>query len=319
MAKEQVSSILRALQILECFMDRETEWTLKALVDHLDMPSTTVFRQVSTLAERQYLVQDPVRKSYRVGPRLMLLASAILGQSDLRRVARPELEHLSDTVHETINLSVLLEHDIFYLDKVETHRSIVCNTQIGGRAPAYATSSGKAMLSCQNEAYKIELIMKQAKTSPKDRVVVPAAVNLAKETDAPAAALELPDGKIVLGKTKELLGASAAVLLNAVKELGGIDHSIDLISPESIAPIQELKVRYLGSGNPRLHTDEVLIALSTCAATDENARIALEQLPKLRGCQVHTTVMLSNVDKNVFKKLGIGLTCEPVQEDKKIG
>ena len=115
MAKEQVSSILRALQILECFMDRETEWTLKALVDHLDMPSTTVFRQVSTLAERQYLVQDPVRKSYRVGPRLMLLASAILGQSDLRRVARPELEHLSDTVHETINLSVLLEHDIFYL------------------------------------------------------------------------------------------------------------------------------------------------------------------------------------------------------------
>lgn len=153
MAKEQVSSILRALKILECFMDRETEWTLKALVDHLDMPSTTVFRQVSTLAERQYLVQDPVRKSYRVGPRLMLLASAILGQSDLRRVARPELEHLSDTVHETINLSVLLEHDIFYLDKVETHRSIVCNTQIGGRAPAYATSSGKAMLSCQNEAY----------------------------------------------------------------------------------------------------------------------------------------------------------------------
>ena len=171
----------------------------------------------------------------------------------------------------------------------------------------------------KDEVYKQELIMKQAKISPKDRVVVPAAVNLAKETDAPAAALELPDGKIVLGKTKELLGASAAVLLNAVKELGGIDHSIDLISPESIAPIQELKVRYLGSGNPRLHTDEVLIALSTCAATDENARIALEQLPKLRGCQVHTTVMLSNVDKNVFKKLGIGLTCEPVQEDKKIG
>ena len=124
MAKEQVSSILRALQILECFMDRETEWTLKELVEHLDMPSTTVFRQVSTLADRQYLVQDPVRKSYRVGPRLMLLASAILGQSDLRRVARAELEHLSDTVQETINLSVLLERDIFYLDKVETHRSI---------------------------------------------------------------------------------------------------------------------------------------------------------------------------------------------------
>lgn len=173
--------------------------------------------------------------------------------------------------------------------------------------------------SCQNEAYKIELIMKQAKISPNDRPVVPAAIELAKETGAPAAAMELPNGKIVLGKTKELLGASAAVLLNAVKELGGIDHSIDLISPESIAPIQELKVRYLGGVNPRLHTDEVLIALSTCAATDDNARIALEQLPKLRGCQVHTTVMLSNVDKNIFKKLGIDVTCEPVQEDKKIG
>ena len=88
-------------------------------------------------------------------------------------------------------------------------------------------------------------------------------------------------------------------------------------SPESIAPIQELKVRYLGSTNPRLHTDEVLIALSTCAATDQNARTALEQLPKLRGCQVHTSVLLSDVDTNIFKKLGIELTCEPVQEDKK--
>lgn len=153
MAKEQVSSILRALRILECFMDRETEWTLKELVEYLDLPTTTVFRQVSTLTERQYLIQDPVRKSYRVGPRLMLLASAILGQSDLRQTAWPELEHLSATVRETINLSVLLEHDIFYLDKVETHRSIVCNTRVGTRAPAYATSSGKVMLAGQDPAY----------------------------------------------------------------------------------------------------------------------------------------------------------------------
>lgn len=152
MAKEQVSSILRALQILECFMDNETEWTLKALVDQLGLPTTTVFRQVSTLTDRRYLEQDPVRKSYRVGPRLMLLASSILGQSDLRQVARPELERLSDTVQETINLSVLLEHDIFYLDKVETHRSIVCNTRVGSRAPAYATSCGKIMLADLSEA-----------------------------------------------------------------------------------------------------------------------------------------------------------------------
>ena len=169
----------------------------------------------------------------------------------------------------------------------------------------------------QDEVYKIQIIMKQAKITPADRPVVPAAQNLSKEIGAPAAAMELPNGKIVVGKTKDLLGASAALLLNAVKELGNIDHEIDLISPESIAPIQELKVKYLGSVNPRLHTDEILIALSTCAATDENAQIALEQLPKLRGCQVHTTVLLSDVDKKIFKKLGLELTSDPVERNKK--
>ncbi|MPM70079.1 Transcriptional regulator KdgR [bioreactor metagenome] len=153
MAKEQVSSILRALQILECFMDQKTEWTLKALVDHLDIPTTTVFRQVSTMVDREYLEQDPVRKSYHIGPRLFLLASSIIGQSDLRQIARPELEHLSNTVRETINLSILLENDIFYLDKVETHRSIICNTRIGSRVPAYATSGGKVMLADQTDDY----------------------------------------------------------------------------------------------------------------------------------------------------------------------
>ena len=125
----------------------------KALVEQLGLPTTTVFRQVSTLAERGYLEQDPVRKSYRPGPRLLLLSSAILGQSDLRLTARPELERLSDTLQETINLSMLLERDILYLDKVETHRSIVCNTQVGSRAPAYATSAGKAILACQSDDY----------------------------------------------------------------------------------------------------------------------------------------------------------------------
>lgn len=153
MAKEQVSSILRALSILECFMDTDTEWTLKALVEHLDLPTTTVFRQVSTLTERQYLEQDPVRKSYRVGPRLLQLSSAIMGQSDLRRTARPELERLSEVAQETIHLSVLLDHEIFYLDKVETRRSIVCNTQLGSRVPAYATGCGKIMLAGQSPAY----------------------------------------------------------------------------------------------------------------------------------------------------------------------
>ncbi|MCI8743334.1 MAG: DUF1846 domain-containing protein [Lachnospiraceae bacterium] len=170
----------------------------------------------------------------------------------------------------------------------------------------------------KDELFKLELLMKQAKITTALRPVVSAANELAERNQSPAAALELPDGQIVTGKTSALLGASAAALLNAVKVLGGIADGIHLISPAFIEPIQGLKTRYLGSRNPRLHTDEVLIALSTCAATDQNARTALEQLPKLRGCQVHTSVMLSSVDINVFKKLGLELTSEPLYESKKI-
>ena len=170
----------------------------------------------------------------------------------------------------------------------------------------------------KDEVYKIELLMKQAKITTDMRSVVPAAVNLATETGTPTAALELPDGKIVTGKTTALLGASAAVLLNAVKELGGISDDIHLISPTFIEPIQGLKTGYLGSKNPRLHTDEVLIALSMCAATDPNAKLALEQLPKLRGCELHTSVMLSSVDTNTFKKLGLHLTSEPIYENNRL-
>lgn len=153
MAKENVSSILRMLDILECFMDSSKEWTLKNLVQELDLPTTTVFRHVSTLAERGYLTQDPVRKSYSVGPRLLMFASTIVSRSDLRSVARPELERLSEAVKETINLSVLMDRDIFYLDKVETFRSVVCNTKIGMRVPAHATSCGKIMLAHKSEEY----------------------------------------------------------------------------------------------------------------------------------------------------------------------
>ena len=148
--------------------------------------------------------------------------------------------------------------------------------------------------------------------------MVVAANQLAQKNGSPAAALQLPDGQIVTGKTSALLGASAAALLNAVKELGHIADEIHLISPTFIEPIQGLKTCYLGSRNPRLHTDEVLIALSMCAATDRDARIALEQLPKLRGCQVHTSVMLSPVDINFFSRLGLELTSEPVYETKKL-
>ena len=170
----------------------------------------------------------------------------------------------------------------------------------------------------KDEVYKIELLMKQAKITTDMRSVVSVANELSAKNGSPAAALELPDGKIVTGKTSALLGASAAVLLNAVKELGGIADNIHLISPTFIEPIQGLKVGYLGSKNPRLHTDEVLIALSMCAATDPNARLALEQLPKLRGCQIHTSVMLSSVDIKMFSKLGLELTSEPIYEKKKL-
>ena len=170
----------------------------------------------------------------------------------------------------------------------------------------------------EEEVFKIEMLMNQAGITVHDRPVVDAALSRAEQTGAPAAALELPDGKIVTGKTSDLLGASAALLLNALKELAGIDHACHVISPEAIEPIQKLKVNYLGSRNPRLHTDEVLIALSVSAATDKNAQLALEQLPKLNGCQLHTSVMLSSVDINVFKKLFIQATFEPKYEKKTV-
>ncbi len=169
----------------------------------------------------------------------------------------------------------------------------------------------------ENEVYKIELLMKQARISVDDRSVTLAARKRAEELGVPAAAVELADGHIITSKTTDFLGASAALLLNALKYLAGVDHDTKLIKPEAIEPIQNLKVRYLGGKNPRLHTDEVLIALTLAACTDENARRALEQLPSLRGCQVHTSVMLSEVDSKIFKKLGMDLTSEPVQSAKK--
>ena len=129
--------------------------------------------------------------------------------------------------------------------------------------------------------------MKQAHITVEDRKVVDAALKRAEETNGPAAAMELPNGQIITGKTSCLLGASSALLLNALKNLAGLNDELHLISPSVIEPIQKLKTEYLGSINPRLHTDEILIALSICAATDDNAKLALEQIPKLSGCQPH--------------------------------
>ena len=158
---------------------------------------------------------------------------------------------------------------------------------------------------------KLELLMKKVGVTAQQRRVVAPTLEKAAVTGGPAAGMELPDGRIVLGRTSELLGASAALLLNALKALGGIRDELHLISPVVIDPIQHLKTEHLGNRNPRLHTDEVLIALSISAATNPTAELAMEQLSKLRGCDVHSSVILSAVDEKVFKRLGVNLTCEP--------
>jgi len=166
----------------------------------------------------------------------------------------------------------------------------------------------------ESEVNKQKLLMQQAKITTADRKVTIAAKERYEKSKVPSAAIELDDGTIITSETSALLGTSAALLLNATKHLAGINHKIKLIPAEMIEPIQNMKVNYLHGNNPRLHTDEVLVALATLSLKDENCRRALEQLPKLKGCQVHTTVMLSEVDRKIFKKLGVDLTCDPVKK-----
>ncbi len=170
----------------------------------------------------------------------------------------------------------------------------------------------------QSEVDKLELLLQKSGITDDNRPVLAAARTRAEETGAPASAMQLPDGRIITGKTTNLLGPSAALLLNVLKALGGIDKSTHLISPSVIEPIQTLKCDYLGNHNPRLHTDEVLLALSICAATDEKAATAMKQLPLLKGCEAHSTVILAQVDNNVFKRLGVNLTCDPRYQTHKL-
>ena len=161
---------------------------------------------------------------------------------------------------------------------------------------------------------KLELLMSKSGIAPEDRQAVAPALIKAEKTGVPAVAIELNDGRIVTGKTGKLLGASAAALLNALKVLGDIDDELDLISPTIIEPLQHLKVNHMGAVNPRLHTDEVLMALSICAVQDEKAKKAVQQLDKLKNCELHSTVMLAHVDERTFKALGMHLTCEPQRQ-----
>ena len=166
----------------------------------------------------------------------------------------------------------------------------------------------------EHEVSKISLILKQAKLTTEYRRTTVAAHERKDLSGVATAAIELQDGTIITSRTSSLLGPSAALILNALKHLAEIPHSVKLIPEEMIAPIQKTKVEYLHGHNPRLHTDEVLVALSMLSIKDDNCRKALDQLPKLKGCQVHSTVMLSEVDHKVFKKLGVGLTCDPVKK-----
>ncbi len=170
----------------------------------------------------------------------------------------------------------------------------------------------------QSAVSKIELLMSKAGVTSEDRPVVAAALGVEERTGAPGAAIQLPDGAIVTGKTSSLLGCTAGMLLNALKALAGVNQELDLLSKVVIEPLQDLKVNYLGSRNPRLHTDEILQALSICAATNPLAKLALEQLKKLRGCEAHSSVILSRVDERTLRKLGINLTCEPKHEGQNL-
>ena len=165
---------------------------------------------------------------------------------------------------------------------------------------------------------RIALLMGSLGVTREDRPVVTPALEVAARTKAPAAAIELPDGRIVTGKTSPLLGACSAMLLDSLKALAGIDPAVKLLALETIEPIQTLKTRHLGSRNPRLHTDEVLIALSVSANADPNAKAALAELPGLRGCDVHTTTILGSVDEGIFRSLGVEVTSEPVYQSRRL-
>ncbi len=170
----------------------------------------------------------------------------------------------------------------------------------------------------QSDVQKIEFLMNQLRIGVKDRPVVAAALEKAEETDGPATALQLPDGRIITGKTSSLLGASSALILNCLKALAEIPDEINLISPTIIEPIQKLKTEILGNHNPRLHIDEVLEALSICAVTSDVAKKALDQACNLKDLEAHSTVILSRVDENIFKKLGVNITFEPKYQTKKL-
>ena len=195
---------------------------------------------------------------------------------------------------------------------------VCCNASKDEIIRRYYTAMNKlADGACNDsEVNKIKLLFNQAKITTATRRTTVAANDFKRECGHTASAIELEDGTIITAKSSPLLGCSAALILNVTKHLAGIDHDVKLIPQSMIEPIQKTKIDYLGARNPRLHTDEVLVAISVLSQHDENCRLALAQLPKRRGCQVHSTVMLGEVDRKIFQKLGCGLTCDPVKKKK---
>ncbi len=238
-------------------------------------------------------------RDVEVFPVLSAIFQRILGHSPYRSPTDMGVNMVGNCIFDDEAVSIASQREI-----VRRYYQAMCDIRMG----------------CGNEeaVMKIELLMNKAGITPEINPTVSAALAKAEETGMPAASMELPDGRVITGKTSSLLGSSSAVLLNALKELAGLEDGLHLIAPEVIEPIQHLKVGHLGNHNPRLHTDETLIALSISAATDNNAERAMECLAQLSGCEAHSTVILSPVDTDVFRKLGVNMTCEPRYQTKKL-
>lgn len=184
----------------------------------------------------------------------------------------------------------------------------------------YATACQVRKGNCpKSELDKQEFLLKRADLKPEDRAIVPAALKRQAETGKPCAAIQLENGEIVVGRTSRLLGAAASVVLKVLKQLSGLPHEEKLLTEEYVKPIQQLKTLDLKSKNPNLHVEEALVALACCSSTNENAKLALAQLPRLRNLEFHSSVILSPVDEGTIRRLGMHLTCSPEYEIKEKG
>lgn len=239
-------------------------------------------------------------RDVEVFPVLRSMLQGILGECPYKSPTDMGVNMVGNCIYDDQAVCEAAKQEI-----IRRHYNALCNLRKG---------SGNEV-----EIQKIELLLRKISCTPEqDRRCVRAANERAEETGSPAVAIELNDGRIVTGKTSSLLGASAAALLNALKALAGVDKDTDVISPEILEPIQKLKIENLGNHNPRLHTDEVLIALSISAVNNPHARLAFEALPGLKYAEVHSTVILSQVDSSTFRKLGVNLSCEPKYQTKKL-